>query len=161
MKTREIKLTQGMVARVDADDYDWLIQHKWYAHRSNRTKWYAARGDNIAGTLVTVRMHREIAQPPEGFVVDHINGDTLDNRRANLRVCTYSENSLNRRSTPFGTSNYRGVYWREGKGRWAAQIRYERKKYHLGYYKNEDEAARAYDEKAKELLGKYARLNFE
>lgn len=84
-----IPLTQGRVVLVDDEDYEWLSERKWHAHKSS-THWYAACW--IKGKMI--RMHRLITDAPDGLVVDHINGDTLDNRRCNLRICTTRENNI-------------------------------------------------------------------
>jgi len=95
---KEIKLTQGKFAIVDDADYNWLNQWKWYAKIcSNGKRIYVARFQRINGKPTTIYMHRIITNCPEDKEVDHINGDSLDNRRKNLRIVTRSENSNNRR----------------------------------------------------------------
>lgn len=93
--------------------------------------------------------------PPEGLVVDHINGNKLDNRRSNLRICTQSQN-LNGRNTNKG---YIGVSWDKFRGKWKANIGKDYQKIFLGRFDTAEEAARVYDEKAVELFGEFARLN--
>jgi hypothetical protein len=104
-------------------------------------------------------MHRLIMNPPAGKVVDHINRIRCDNRRDNLRVCDQAENLRNRRSFR-GTSRFKGVHWNERAHKWVATICLNRKLIHLGYFDDELAAARAYDEKARELFGPFAYLNF-
>jgi hypothetical protein len=105
-------------------------------------------------------MHRQIMDPPKGKIVDHIDGNQANNCRANLRICTRRENGCNR-SKPVGTtSRFKGVSWHKATGKWAATIHFKRRAFWLGYFDDEAEAARAYDAKAVELFGEFARLNF-
>lgn len=102
-------------------------------------------------------MHRLILDVPKGAEVDHINGNGLDNRRRNLRICTRSENQWNRRLAPNNTSGFKGVYRFQGK--WRAQIQSFGKKIHIGLYETRIEAARAYDEVAIKCHGDFAATN--
>jgi len=99
---------------------------------------------------------------PKGMVTDHINHNGLDNRKSNLRVCTDAENGRNKQRQKGGTSIYKGVCWHKAKKKWVAQIKFEGKNMHIGYFTDdkEKEAARAVDAKAKVLHGEYALLNF-
>jgi hypothetical protein len=107
-------------------------------------------------------MHRQIANPPDGKEVDHINGVTLDNRRENLRVCSHSQNMHNRRLRQKNNkSGYKGVHWLARTKRWVAEIRVNGKSRHLGYFTEKTDAARAYDTAAAECFGEFAHLNFE
>jgi hypothetical protein len=94
------------------------------------------------------------------MVVDHINGNGLDNRMVNLRVCTAAQNSRNRKPRKGSLSGYRGVSFYKNYQKWVAQIMYDGVKYYLGYFSDPKEAALAYDAKARELHGDYARVNF-
>lgn len=97
MKT--LPLSQGKVAIVDDEDYEQAAQFKWSATLNSRPgrkpKWYAHRKAYINGVRTTVYLHRFLTSCPDGFVVDHINGDSLDYRRSNLRICTQAENLRN------------------------------------------------------------------
>lgn len=104
-------------------------------------------------------MHRYIMQPPRGFVVDHINGDKLDNRRENLRVCLQAHNTANQKPQQNRTSEYKGVTRDVSRGLWRAQIKYRGKVKFLGRYSDECDAALAYNRAAALLFGKYARPN--
>ncbi len=150
---RYIALTKGMFATVDAADYEWLSQCRW--HVSGRAKVYAAC--NWKGKRVY--MHRLIMNPPPGYVVDHIDGNGLNNRRSNLRICTRMQNQWNRRPTK-GTSTFKGVSYNKEMRKWEASIIVNKKKYPCGFFDDEIEAALACDRKAWELCGPYARLNF-
>lgn len=152
---REIPLTKGRVAIVDAADYEWLSQWKWCAQVDEKGFAYACR----AGPRLTIiRMHRVLAQPAAHQVVDHINRDTLDNRRANLRCCTLAENARNRAGNRGTLSPFKGVL--AAGPRWRARIGDGTRQRHLGCFATQEEAARAYDEAARLLHGEFARLNF-
>ena len=153
-RVRYIALTRGKFAMVDAADYEWLSQYKWSA-TSSGLNTYACR--NVRGKIVL--MHRFIMKAPKGMVVDHIDGNGLNNCRSNLRICTHSQNMCNSRIRS-GSSQYKGVCYERRSGRWVAHIACEGQSYHLGTFDSEIEAARAYDRKAIELFGQFARLNF-
>ena len=104
-------------------------------------------------------MHREIMKAPKGVMVDHVDRDGLNNRKRNLRLCSRRENSYNRRGNSRGSSQYKGVFWHKVCGKWEARITYNGNADYLGLYENERDAARAYDERAKELYGDFAYLN--
>lgn len=93
------------------------------------------------------------------MVVDHINHNTLDNRKCNLRVCTHGENNQHSHSRKNSSSKYKGVFLFKQNGKWAAQIQTGKSKYHLGYYENEIDAAVAYNNAAKKHHGAFAMLN--
>lgn len=150
---KEIKLSQGKVAMVDDSDYDYLMKWRWFAQKSKQT-YYASRNTNI-------RMHRVIMCTPEGMEVDHINGNGLDNQKYNLRNCTPNQNRINRMSNLNGSSKYKGVSICRKRGKAEANISKNGKNKFIGYFKTEVEAALAYDKKAKELHGEYAKLNFK
>lgn len=156
--TREIPLTQGKVALVDAADYERLSAFKWYAHRG-RCNWYAQR--HISGSRKIQPMHRFILGVGDTKVmVDHIDCDGLNNRRSNIRPATPSQNQANRGKYACGTTSlYKGVY-RHKDGRWVASIKHRRKRKCLGSFPDEISAAHAYDAAAVRLFGEFANLNF-
>jgi hypothetical protein len=107
-------------------------------------------------------MHREILNAPAGVFVDHKDGDGLDNRKENLRIVTSAQNQQNRRKiSRKTTSKYKGVYFRRENKKYCALICCKGKRMHLGYFDNEIDAAKAYDQAAKKFFGEFARLNFE
>lgn len=116
--------------------------------------------------LKTFLVHRLVAEAfckknnPTDNVVDHIDGDTSNNRATNLRWCTQKDNSRNRKKSNNTSSKYKGVYWCAGNNKFRAQICVDYKRIQVGYYENEEDAGRAYDLKALEHFGQFARLNF-
>jgi len=157
---REIPLTQGKVAIVDDEDFEELSKYKWHASRGRHT-FYAIRTLGKHPHMQTIHMHREILKPPLLLLCDHINHDGLDNRRCNLRICTYSQNLWNQRLQG-GTSVYKGVYFDKRRNKWQAYITPKPKgeRQHLGRFAKEIDAALAYDNAAAKFFGEFARLNF-
>lgn len=145
-------LRSDKVTLVDAADAGYLATRKLYLTPDGYAFFNSTRRWAVS---------RWIMQPPPGMVVDHISGDTLDNRRANLRVCTQAQNLANGRSHSDSRSKYRGVSWKEREGSWRAQISIggQRSRF-LGQWPTEEDAALAYDQAAREQYGEYARLNF-
>lgn len=155
MKT--IQLSQGLDAIVDDADYEYLRQWRWSASekRKGHGEFYAIRCDKETKRMVL--MHRQIMAPNVGEHIDHINGNPLDNRRENLRVCTHSQNMMNKRKHHRKSSQYKGVYWHKGAGKWMASVGRENR--YLGLFTSEKDAAAAYDKAAAERYGEFARLN--
>jgi hypothetical protein len=149
---RLIPLAEGLYAYVDAADYEWLSRWNWHTTSAG----YAARHDKGK----TVLMHRLIMQPPKGMVVDHVDGSRSNNCRFNLRVCTRAENQRNQRKQRGAFSQYKGVYYQKQRGKIYVQYQFEGHAQKLGNFENEIDAARAYDYKAVELFGEFARVNF-
>lgn len=154
---RLIPLTQDKFAIVDAEDYELLSRYNWYAAKDKRS-YYAVR--NVKRSRIQIRMHRIILNAPPGLLVDHINHNGLDNRKANLRLCTPFQNSFNQRPRRGTSSEYKGVHFYKRLKKFMASITLNQKRYHLGYFKSEIDAAKAYDRKAMELFGRFAYLNF-
>jgi hypothetical protein len=136
---KEIKLTQGQVAIVDDEDFEMLNQHKWYPY-TDSTNWYAIRNGDFHKS--TVSMHREIMRTPSGMHTDHLNGNGLDNRKENLRICTHRENCQNRHKKT--TSPYPGVSWIRVRNKWVSHIQVNGRKHIIGAYNRELDAAKAY-----------------
>lgn len=137
---------------MDTEDYQWLSKHKWHASEK-ASGFYACHHKN--GKLSY--MHREIINAPKHLAVDHIDGNPLNNRRSNLRLCSTAQNLFNRRSKR-GKSKYKGVHLYKNK--WIASIGYNGRHIYIGLFDNESDAAKAYDKKAAELFGQFAYLNF-
>lgn len=160
---KEIQLTKGQVALVDDDIYEELNKYNWYAiYIKKRDCYYAARKkktDPSSKWCETILMHRFIKGLKKGDhqQIDHINQKTLDNRSDNLRVCTYSQNNMNRKSPGNSHSKYRGIRFAHGK--WYARIKYKGKEKHLGCFEKEEDAANAYLKAANDAFGEYAYHN--
>lgn len=152
---KRIPLTHGKTALVDDSDYEALMQHKWFLGCGG----YAIRHVWDGGKNRTEHMHRVIiGKDCEGFDVDHINGDPLDNRRSNLRIATRSQNMANARPHRDGTG-YKGVTYDKRRKRYFARICQNYKQRFLGYYDTAEDAAKAYDAAAADAFGTYSRLN--
>jgi hypothetical protein len=150
---RVIPLTKGKHAYVDEKDYDRIAKHKWAALYADG-KWYAVRNDHGRSLL----MHREIMNAPKGKVVDHFDGNGLNNCQSNLRLCTYSQNNTFRR--PYGASSrYKCVYHDRKRDLWWSRPQYRGRRIYNGGYASEVEAARASDYKNVQFNGEFAYLN--
>lgn len=147
----KIFLTKGKYVLVDEDQYLSLSKHKWYCHSAKSNKDYARRGDGIF-------MHRFLMNSPEGLTVDHINGDSLDNRKINLRVCTLAENLRNKNIGKNNTSGFKGVGWHKGKQRWWAQVKLNGKKAYYQHFKDKEDAIEAYKRESRNYFGEFARI---
>ena len=156
---KKIPLTQGKFALVDDEDYNAVVSKgRWSAQKvSGGRNYYAQRQGGLM-------MHRLIMDAPKDMVVDHINGDGLDNRRENLRLATRQQNAINT-NHGWGKAKYVGVSWDERMGKWKTQVHLRDPNtgrivpHHLGYFDSEIEAARAHDRKRRELFRDFAKPN--
>lgn len=149
---KKIPLSQGKVTIVNDGDFEWLSQWKWYYHGR-----YAVKNSMGGGR---VYMHRLIIQTPDGMHTDHINGNSLDNRRCNLRIATCSQNLMNQHKKRSGcSSRYKGVFWSKNDQLWVTQISINKKRYTIGYSKSETDAGRLYNEAALFYYKEFAQLN--
>lgn len=169
---KQIKLTQNQFALVDDDDFEWLSHRKWYAHFD---KNYANGGAykalcnsfTVMGKRKTLYMHREIIarlldrKLNQCEMIDHINGNTLDNQRSNLRIASPAQNQYNRNKAKNNTSGFKGVTWSKFHNKWVAQIKINKKHIHIGYFNDIQSAAKAYNQAALDLHGDYANINNE
>jgi len=161
-KMKLIPLTRGKVAKVDDEDYPILIQKKWSANYI-RGKWYAVRSfwDKEKKIIRAEKMHRTIlGVTDKNVLVDHTDEDGLNNQKSNIRICTHSQNLMNRgKCKKDKSSKYKGVFYRKERKRWIAII-YKNKKIHrLGSFKKEIDAAKKYNEVAIKMHGAFAFLN--
>jgi hypothetical protein len=153
---REIPLTQGKVALVDAEDYDWLSKHKWYAARLSGI-FYAVRclWNNGDGKRVMIMMHREVLclSRGDGKIIDHKSRDGLDNRKTNLRVTTQSMNMYNRKTPSNNTSGFRNVCWHKIQKKWIVQLRVNGSRIYCGCFSNISDAIITYNSAAIKYYG--------
>jgi len=149
-----IGLTQGLFATVDAADYERLRAYKWHALR-RKGRFYACRTVNGRHVM----MHRVILPPPPGMVVDHIDGNGLNNCRANLRICTPAQNACNRGKNRTCANEFKGVWPDKKSGKYHAAVSHKGETFYLSTFATALEAARAYDRKAIEMHGRYAHVN--
>lgn len=153
-----LKLNNSYRTIVDDSTFDYVNQWKWSLHTTPWAK-YAARYDK--GKYIY--LHRFLTEASAGMQVDHINGNGLDNRISNLRLCTASQNGHNKVKSR-GKSKYKGVSYFKGGTRikrWCATIKVQNKKYHIGYFLTQEEAYAAYCKKSTELVGEFSRLACE
>jgi hypothetical protein len=161
---KEIPLTKGKVAVIDDEDYESLARHRWitqevrptYKGRVYASKFYARASCRGPALL----MHRLITSAPKGMDVDHIDGDGLNNRRCNLRICTRSQNQRNKRVA--NRNGFCGVVFKAKKktNQYAAQITVDKKTVYVGYFDTAERAARAADSARYAIAGEFAKLNF-
>ena len=151
MKT--ISLVGGHEVLVDDEDFVLLSQRRWFISKNRRGHAYATT--TIDGKWVG--MHRFIMRPEKGLIVDHINGNGLDNRRCNLRVCTHGQNKQNSKSNRDLPKGVHKRVQRTGGIVYRAQLRHDGRLLNLGTFQTPDEASAAYFAKAKQIFGQFAR----
>lgn len=157
MKT--ISLSKGYVCLVDDEDYEYLTQWKWhfwcgYAKRFGRV----TEGENKRAVF----MHRAILNPPDGVPVDHRNGDRLDNRRSNIRICTPAENARNcklRKDSKVGIKGVIAIKHSSGTVGYVARIRFNKEEHYLGYFADPESASAAYNAASVRLHGEFSWMN--
>jgi len=165
---KEIELTQGKVAIVDDCDYEKLMERKWFASRQrnsvNGERYYVATNEWVPEKKrqKTIFMHRIILSPPYGMYVDHVNGNGLDNRRENIRICTHSQNQANTGPLPSNKTGYKGVRRIKNRNSTGCNFPYQAIiiATYLGTYRTKEEAALVYDAAAIKEYGEFAYLNF-
>lgn len=163
--SKNILLTKGHEVTVDDEDYDFLMKYKWFSKiqcysKPRVSSIYACRTEENNKKKKTVAMHRVILNAPNHMDVDHINGNTLDNRKYNLRLCTPTQNNGNMRKRLSKTSSiYKGVSLIKSENKWKACIYFNKKCYYLGQFLSEAEAAIAYNLASVQHFGRFARIN--
>jgi hypothetical protein len=150
---KEIHLTRGLVALVDDEDYEWINKFRWYS-----TNGYATRREGNRDNRMSFLMHRDILGliKNDGILVDHINHDTLDNRKENLRKCGYRENSMNQKISSRNKVGHKGVYFHAAKKKWMARVYINGKQTYLGYFLSVEAAHKAYCDAAVKHYGEFA-----
>ena len=156
---RKIKLTKGKYTLVDDSDYQSLNKHKWYAWTPNQRDFYAIRDKMANRKRIQIRMSRFLINAEKGQIVDHINHNTLDNRKNNLRICNRKENAQNMKKPSSNKSGYKGVSWFKTRNKWRVAIVFNGKQIHAGYFENILDAAKAYNAAATKFFGKFAHIN--
>lgn len=157
---KKIKLTQKTSAIVDDEDYDKLIVYNWQLQKRSNTNSYAIRTRRYGGHKHTIHMHAVVLNAPQGKIIDHINGNGLDNRKCNLRFATSQTNAFNKcKPNVPCTSKYKGVLRRHGRGKWIARIKYNDRHLELGKYDTEEKAASVYNFASRIMFGVYRREN--
>jgi hypothetical protein len=151
----KVPLTKGRMALIDYEDAALIFQRKWYVMTSYDTIFYAATCENGKHLF----MHRFILKPPQSQIIDHINGDGLDNRRQNMRLASHSLNAMNA-DYPLGASGYRGVSWNAAKKKWIAVHYGDDDRKQIGSFNTAEAGAQAYDLFVINKLGPTARTNF-
>lgn len=158
-----INISKNKVVLIDDADFERINSFKWTAANcpTNSSYYAQRRGKNKEGKLTTIKMHRFIMDCPKGLQVDHINGNTLDNRRENLRITTGENNSRNRAHQKNARFPYKGVFLRRDRKtvKYGARITYKATTMWLGSFKTIEEAAEAYNAAAIKYFGEYAKLN--
>lgn len=146
------------VIRIDAVDYPLVAAHRWHVQSAGGTL-YACTNAPSSGRTRVLRMHRLLVNPGPGLVVDHRNGDGLDNTRANIRECTQRQNTLNRGPDGGNRHGFKGVAWAPELGKFRGRITVGGRTRWLGCHVTAEAAARAYDVAAVELFGEFAKTN--
>jgi hypothetical protein len=149
---RKIKLTKNKYTLVDDADFSHLNQSKWHVNAYN----YAVKKNSFGRN---VYLHRILLGVPKEILIDHINGNSLDNRKQNLRLCTKIQNCQNQKIRSDNTSGFKGVYKPLNRNTWCANITHSKKRIHLGVFKTKEEAAHAYNKAALKYHGEFARVN--
>ena len=151
-------LSDGSVAVCDGCFYDKVKNHKWSIGDG-----YAYFTENKTTPRKTIKLHNFLLEynPSNNIIIDHINGNKLDNRLINLRFVSYKENVRNSKSKKNSTSVYKGVSFDSTRNKWIASIQYNGKTHHIGRFDDEEECAKAYDKECIKIYGKYAKLNFD
>lgn len=158
-----IRIRKGLFAEVSEEDSD-LLGIAWHAHKHKNGTIYACHRYRVGGSTLRDWLHRVVMERmigrrlQEDELVDHMDTNKLNCKRDNLRLATRSENESNK-GYVYGRSKYRGVFFEEKRGMWRARITVNKKKYHLGYFKSEKEAAQAYNDAAIEHFREFATLN--
>lgn len=142
-----------MIAVVDDEDFEMLNLVKWCAH--------GGKGKFYAFSRKLGMMHRYLLPVKSPYQIDHIDGNSLNNQRSNLRICTKQQNQFNRKKLANSKSKYKGVFWHPVNKYWFSKINHDGKRIHLGVFQNETDAAKTYDEAAKKHFGEFANLNFK
>jgi hypothetical protein len=160
---REIILKNGLKTKVDDDDFEKYGKLKWRMDLTNNQYIKTSQYQKDTGKTKTIYLHRLIMKEyiKDGFEIDHINRNRLDNRKSNLRICKRHQNMGNVLKHQDNNSGYKGVCWDKARKKWIARICYKYKTFNLGRFSDIFDAVKVYDKKAKELFGEFAHTNFK
>lgn len=162
--TLNSKNNDGKLLIVDDDMFDYMSKTSWHIDKNGYAVAYQKGSyTKINGIVKVIRLkaHRVITNCPANMVVDHINGNKLDCRKENLRICTMAQNQMNKVKKATKPNSYKGVYFDKRRNHWYAMIGINRKMFRIGTFNSEIEAALSYDKRALELFGEFANLNFK
>ena len=148
---------RGYEVLIDNEDYEKVMAHNWLPNKRVRGAYFRYFIKRENGKQIYSSLHRYLINAPNGSIVDHINGDILDNRKSNLRITDALGNSRNHGMNKTNTSGYRGVVYSKSLNRWRAIISMRPKPIHLGYYPSKEIAAYVYEEATKVIFGEYYR----
>lgn len=151
-----VLLTRGYEAMIDAEDVHLVENYNWWASSCGGLHYAVRTGPRPMQKKSY--MHREIMDAQEGFCVDHINGNGLDNRKSNLRVCTHSQNQRNQGTPRHNSSGFKGVCWSKDKQKWQAGIKINGKNKFLGRYETPEEAHKAYCDASAKYHGAFGKF---
>lgn len=154
-----VELSSGDMAIIDADKVDLVSDRKWYRLQGSNTKYAVANERSSDRKVVMLYLHRVLMNCPDDLVVDHTNGDGLDNRMCNLRLATPSQNNMNRKVGLNGKTGIRGVHYSEDRGVYYARITVKGKNIFLGTFNTAEEAAHAYADASAKYHGEYGRTH--
>ena len=146
-------------SQVDLEEYEKIIKHHWGIFISKYGAFYVYTYDRSGEKVKTVLLHRYIMNDPKGMIVDHIDGNPLNNLKSNLRVCTVEENSQNRAKNKNNTSGHKGVCWDKSCDKWITYIYIENRCKNLGYYDDYDKAVVAREAAEEKYFGEFNRKN--
>lgn len=157
---KKIKLTRGQFALVDDRDYEKISKNKWLASWAKNTESFyaerrASKEEKEGGAPSHLSMHRCIMNAKKGDIIDHINHNTLDNRRCNLRFVTCSQNNMNKRKYSNNSSGFPGVNWSKSAKKWRSYIQSKGKQVHLGNFDSKDDAIKARKDAEIKYFGQY------
>lgn len=153
---KKIPLSQGKYALVDDEDFESLSRYSWHVSWQSERHFKVTRSEMVDGRIRKFSMHREIMRAPCGKEVDHINHNTLDNRKENLRICTRAENMWNSRIPSTNTSGLKGVSWSKQRNKWLVHLRVRGETRHLGYFSTKKAARQKYEKSTRLLHGRFA-----
>ena len=144
------KITLNEYIQIDIEDYDKVKKYCWSINSAGYPVARCHEKD------MPIFMHRLILDVKKGYIVDHKNHNTLDNRKENLRICTQYENMANQKPSSRNTSGHKGVYWNKDKNKWNVKIGYKNKNINVGYYKDINDAIKARQEAEEKYFGEFS-----